>query len=44
VHPARDEEIDRLDQLPLLHRGSRLACQIIWSDDLDGLSLTIPEA
>ncbi len=44
LYPARDEEIDRLDQLPLLHRGSRLACQIIWSDDLDGLSLTIPEA
>ncbi|MBL8572418.1 MAG: 2Fe-2S iron-sulfur cluster binding domain-containing protein [Hyphomicrobiaceae bacterium] len=43
LHPPRDEEIDKLDELPLLHDGSRLSCQIIWGPDLDGLSLTIAD-
>ncbi len=42
--PARDEELDKLDELPLIEPTSRLSCQIIWSDDLDGLTVTIPEA
>jgi 2Fe-2S ferredoxin len=44
LHPARDEEIERLDELPIIENTSRLACQIIWSDDLDGLSLALAEA
>ena len=44
LHPAREEEIDRLDELPLIEATSRLSCQIIWSDALDGLSLTLAEA
>jgi 2Fe-2S ferredoxin len=40
----RDEEIDALDTLPLIEPTSRLSCQIIWSDDLDGLSLTLAKA
>ncbi|MFN3673898.1 MAG: 2Fe-2S iron-sulfur cluster-binding protein [Bosea sp. (in: a-proteobacteria)] len=40
----REEEIDALDTLPLLWPTSRLSCQIIWSDVLDGLRLTLAEA
>jgi ferredoxin len=40
----RSEEIDALDTLPLIEPTSRLSCQIIWSDDLDGLTLTLAEA
>lgn len=40
----RDEEIDALDTLPLIESTSRLSCQLIWSDDLDGLTLTLAEA
>ncbi|CAN2534264.1 Dicamba+O-demethylase,+ferredoxin+component [Methylocapsa aurea] len=41
VAPPRDDEIDKLDELPFLHQTSRLSCQIIWSDALDGLKLTL---
>jgi ferredoxin len=44
LHPARDDELAQLDELPLLHPTSRLACQIIWSDALDGLEVTLAEA
>jgi ferredoxin len=40
----RSEKIDALDTLPLIEPTSRLSCQIIWSDDLDGLTLTLAEA
>ncbi|MDZ4792509.1 MAG: 2Fe-2S iron-sulfur cluster-binding protein [Hyphomicrobiales bacterium] len=43
LHPARDEETEMLDQIPVLHDTSRLACQIIWDDSLDGLKLTIAQ-
>ena len=39
----RDDELARLDELPEIEPTSRLSCQIIWSDALDGLSLTLPE-
>ncbi|MEO1330773.1 MAG: 2Fe-2S iron-sulfur cluster-binding protein [Pseudomonadota bacterium] len=38
---AREEEEDKLDELPTLEENSRLSCQIIWSDALDGLRLTV---
>ncbi len=38
---ARDDEIDKLDELPSLNETSRLSCQLIWSEELDGLGLTI---
>jgi ferredoxin len=41
VPPPREDELDKLDDLPIIYDNSRLACQIIWSDDYDGLSLTI---
>lgn len=39
----REEELEKLDELPLLHPTSRLSCQIVWSDELDGLSLKIAQ-
>jgi 2Fe-2S ferredoxin len=39
----RDEEEDKLDELPSIQSNSRLSCQIIWGDQLDGLELTIAE-
>ena len=39
----RDEEIDALDELPLIEATSRLSCQIRVRDDLDGLVVNIPE-
>jgi 2Fe-2S ferredoxin len=44
VPPPREDELDKLDELPLIFENSRLSCQIIWSDELDGLRLTIPLA
>lgn len=41
---AREDELLKLDELPVLDRHSRLSCQIIWDDRLDGLTLTIAEA
>lgn len=41
---AHEDELLRLDELPVLEPTSRLSCQIIWSDALDGLTLTIAEA
>lgn len=43
LFPARDDELDKLDELPALAPTSRLSCQIIWSDDLDGLTLTLAD-
>jgi 2Fe-2S ferredoxin len=39
--PPREEEIEKLDELPLIHATSRLACQIIWTDEMDGLRLKL---
>jgi ferredoxin len=39
----REDELLRLDELPALEATSRLSCQIIWRDALDGLTLTIAE-
>ena len=44
IAPPRDEELARLDDLPVVEPHSRLSCQIIWHEDLDGLKLTIPES
>jgi len=39
-----EEELEKLDDLPIIHDNSRLSCQILWSDDYDGLRLTIAPA
>ena len=38
---ARDDEETQLDQLPEVHANSRLSCQILWTEDLDGLEVTL---
>lgn len=43
LHPAREEEIFKLEELPSLSPTSRLSCQILWDDALDGLTLTLAE-
>jgi 2Fe-2S ferredoxin len=44
LHPANDEEEAMLDSLPAVAQTSRLSCQIIWDDRLDGLELSLPGA
>jgi ferredoxin len=39
----REDELARLDELPVIEPTSRLSCQIIWSPALEGLSLSLPE-
>lgn len=43
LHPARDEELFKLDELPSIEPTSRLSCQILWEEKLDGLTLTLAE-
>jgi ferredoxin len=43
LHPAREDELLKLDELPSLEPTSRLSCQIIWSETLNGLTLTLAE-
>ena len=44
LYPAQDEELDLLDELPDFEQSSRLSCQIIYDETLDGLSLTVADA
>jgi ferredoxin, 2Fe-2S len=39
--PPTDEELDRLDTAPAVTENSRLSCQIIMNQDLDGLTITL---
>ena len=43
IAPPQEDELARLDELPVIETHSRLSCQIIWHEELDGLKLTIPE-
>lgn len=43
LKPASDEEEDMLDLAFGLKPTSRLGCQLVMSDDLDGLVVTIPD-
>ena len=43
IPKAEDAEIDMLDMAHEPKKNSRLSCQIIVSDDLDGLTVTTPE-
>lgn len=40
--PASEEEEDMLDLAAGARRTSRLACQIVLGEELDGLAVTIP--
>lgn len=45
LFPPREEEIEMLDQAFHVHENSRLSCQILMSDALDGLEVTLaPES
>jgi 2Fe-2S ferredoxin len=38
---VRGEEEAKLDELPSWEENSRLSCQIIWGEELNGLTLTV---
>jgi 2Fe-2S ferredoxin len=41
LHPPTDEEIEMLDQAFDVEDNSRLSCQIIFAEELDGLEVTL---
>ncbi len=41
--PASEEEEDMLDLAAGVRRTSRLSCQILLNDSLDGLAVSLPE-
>jgi len=41
LHPPREDEIDLLDTAPDVRDNSRLSCQILMSEELDGLKVTL---
>ena len=41
IHPKRDDEEEMLDEVPVLSENSRLSCQIIYGEELDGLELEL---
>jgi 2Fe-2S ferredoxin len=44
LHPANDDEEAKLDELPFVEANSRLSCQLIYSDSLNGLALALAPA
>lgn len=44
LHPANDDEEAMLDQVPAVEPTSRLSCQLIYSEALDGLSVRLATA
>ena len=42
LRPAEEEETDMLDLAYGLTRTSRLSCQLLMSEELDGLVITLP--
>jgi 2Fe-2S ferredoxin len=41
LFPPTDEEIERLDEAFVVKDNSRLSCQILVSEELDGLTVTL---
>jgi 2Fe-2S ferredoxin len=41
LHPARDDEEALLDEVPVVSSTSRLSCQILFTPELDGLSVRL---
>ncbi len=41
LYPANDDEEAMLDVVPALSPTSRLSCQIIYTEDLDGLAVKL---
>lgn len=42
--PPSEEELEKLDELPLIYENSRLSCQILWSNAYDGMKVTVAKA
>jgi 2Fe-2S ferredoxin len=41
LHPPREDELERLDEAFDVRPNSRLACQILFSAELDGLTVVL---
>lgn len=41
LFPMREDELDLLDTAPDVRDNSRLSCQILMSEELDGLKVTL---
>jgi ferredoxin, 2Fe-2S len=41
LHPPHEEELERLDEAYDVRPNSRLACQILFSPELDGLKVVL---
>jgi 2Fe-2S ferredoxin len=41
INPCTDAELDMLDTLPVVKKGSRLACQIPVTKEIDGLTIRL---
>ncbi len=41
LYPARDDEIEMLDEAFEVEDNSRLSCQIVFSPELDGLEIAL---
>jgi 2Fe-2S ferredoxin len=41
LHPPLEDELDRLDEAYDVRPNSRLACQILFSPELDGLTVVL---
>jgi ferredoxin, 2Fe-2S len=41
LHPANDDEEAMLDEVPVVSPTSRLSCQIIYTEALDGLAVKL---
>ena len=41
LYPANDDEEAMLDEVPALSPNSRLSCQIIYTEDLNGLAVKL---
>jgi len=44
LHEPGEDEEDRLDTVAEYTANSRLSCQIIWTEALDGLQVSLPGA
>jgi 2Fe-2S ferredoxin len=41
LHPPREDELERLDEVYDVRPNSRLACQILFAPELDGLTVVL---
>ena len=41
IHPKQGDEEEMLDEVPVLSENSRLSCQIIYCEELDGLEVEL---